>query len=71
MKEIKEQEGSELLADFVKGFAKHIESNKSSYIKEMIESMKIQADIIQRARKDGVDINALLPEIQKEYESSK
>ena len=61
-------EGKEAVLEFLDGFSKVLKKNEDKYIKEMVDNMFIQADIIQRARKDGVDIKKVMPKIKKEYE---
>ena len=67
-KEIKEKKGKKLVGKFIDGLVDFIEKKKSKYIQEMVACMIIQADIILRARKDGIEIKEIMPEIKKEYE---
>lgn len=66
----KEKEAGELIGKFITGFVEVMEENERKYIAEMVESMKAQADIIRRARKDGVIIPEIMDKIKVAYEEA-
>ncbi len=66
----KEQKGMKAMTEIVNALAKSIGKSKKKYIKEMVSAMVVQADIIKRARKDGVEMSEIMPEIKKAYEKN-
>ena len=65
-----EKKGEKAMTDIVNALAKSIGKSRKKYIKEMVSAMVVQADIIKRARKDGVEISEIMPEIKKAYEKN-
>ena len=70
-KEEVKKKGEDLVLDFISGMTDFIEKKKQGYVEEMVSSMFIQADIISRARKDGIEIAEIMPEIKQKYEELK
>ncbi len=69
MKEEKNiKKGEDLVMNFISGMSNFLDKKKQEYMEEMVSSMVIQADIISRARKDGIEIQEIMPEIKKKYE---
>lgn len=56
------------MGKFIEGMVKFTEKRKAEYIEEMVASMAVQASIISRAKKDGILIQEILPEIKQKYE---
>ena len=50
--------------------ANFLEKNKKVFINEMVKAMKIQAGVIKRARKKGINIEEMMPEVKKAYEKT-
>jgi len=71
MKNQKKEElkkGEDLVHKFITSVFDFLDKKKQGYIEEMISSMVIQADVISRARKDGIEIAEIMPEIKQKYE---
>lgn len=68
MQENNLKKGEKLVHDFITGMTDFIEERKTAYTEEMVSSMVLQADIISRARKDGIEISEIMPEVKKKYE---
>ena len=68
MKKEELEKGENLVHEFITGMVDFVEKKKQEYIEQMISSMVVQADIISRARKDGIEISEIMPEIKKKYE---
>ena len=47
-----------------------VEVGKVKYIDEMVSAMVVQADIIKRAREEGVEVSEIMPRIKEAYEKN-
>lgn len=71
MKKIKkEKEVKETIRKIVSVIIDKRKEREEFFIGEMILCMKTQANIIHRARKDGIEIAELMPRIKKAYDES-
>lgn len=61
------EERDPILKQAVEDIAKLLEEKENSYVKEMVNSMVNQADIIARARKDGIKIEKIMDKIKDTY----
>ena len=62
-----EKKAKEDISKIISSIAESIKKSRDGYINEMVESMKVQSDIISRAAKEGIIIRDILPEIQEAY----
>ncbi len=68
MKEEELKKGEDLVHKFITGMSEFVDKKKQEYMEQMVSSMVVQADIISRARKDGIEIAEIMPEIKQKYE---
>lgn len=68
-KQTKEQEkvAMETMAKIVNSLADVLRKNEEDFIEEMVASMKVQADIISRGRKNGVEIEKVMDKVKIKY----
>jgi hypothetical protein len=59
--------GDQIVKKAVEDIAKLLEEKENGYVKEMVNSMVAQADIIARARKDGIAIEKIMGKIKDAY----
>ena len=64
----KEVVAIDIIGKVVSEMTKIMEKNKKEVIDEMVASMKIQSDIISRARAKGIIVSEIMPEIKSAYE---
>lgn len=68
---MKEENDKKAMADIRKiigGIREAFEKNKQEVIEEMVDSMRVQQDIIRRAAKKGIIINEIMSEIKDAFE---
>ena len=62
-----EKRAIETIREIVTAIADSIEKDKKLVVAEMVASMKVQADVISRARTKGIEISDLMEEIKTAY----
>jgi len=55
------------IKQIVTGLSDFLEKKVVDYIDEMVSSMQVQADIMSRARKEGIDISKMMDRIKTAY----
>ena len=66
-----EKRAIETIGKIVTAIANSIEKDKKLVIAEMVASMKVQADVISRARTKGIEVSDLMEEIKTAYSLGK
>lgn len=62
-----EKRAIETIGKMITAIADSIEKDKKLVVAEMVASMKVQADVISRARTKGIEVSDLMEEIKTAY----